>query len=295
MHDAADRPHPCRADLARAAHRALDTLRPTPRSKILDRHRRVVSFAPGSIFAFVRWAANDFGTIISRIDIVRAVAPGEPYQTLPFVRPGGDILLRIDGWPKVERVLQAIDAVEALGVDPADAAPDYWRHVHNRLTAGDEPRAYTRDTPSGLAQAAEGRAMTRFASCLTTYFASVRARRSRRSSTCRSTASGTPAPARRSASMPCSRADDLEVTDLVVVDAAEPVATFLAERGYLPTGVPLMKRVLALPGQTRLPQWPRHHRRRHRHGRRARARQRGPRSAGLARLPAASPTANSSS
>jgi hypothetical protein len=113
--------------------------------KILDRRRRIVSFVPDSIFAFVRWASNDFGTVISRIDIVRAVAPGEPYATLPFVRPGGDILLRIDGWPKVERVLQAIDAVEALDVDPIKAAPDHWRHVHNRLTAGHEPRAYTRE------------------------------------------------------------------------------------------------------------------------------------------------------
>ena len=112
--------------------------------EILDRHRRVVSFAPGSIFAFVRWAANDFGTIISRIDVMRAVAAGERYQTLPFVRPGGEILLRMDGWPKVERVLQAIEAVEALGVDPADAAPDYWQHVHNRLSVNETPRAYTR-------------------------------------------------------------------------------------------------------------------------------------------------------
>ncbi len=113
--------------------------------KILDRRRRVLSFAPDTVFAFVRWAANDFGTVVSRIDIVRTVSPGEPYQTLPFVRPGGEILLRISGWPKVERVLQAIDAVDALGIDPADAAPDHWRHVHNRLGAGDEPRPYTRD------------------------------------------------------------------------------------------------------------------------------------------------------
>lgn len=111
----------------------------------LDRHRRIVSFAPGGIFAFVRWAANDYGTVVSRIDIVRAVAEGEPYQTLPFVRPGGDILLRISGWPKVEKVLQATDAVEALDIDPCDAAPDHWRHVHNRLTAGFEPRAYSRE------------------------------------------------------------------------------------------------------------------------------------------------------
>jgi len=112
--------------------------------KILDYRRRVVSFLPGSIFAFVRWASNDFGTIVSRIDVVRAVAPAQPYQTLPFVRPGGEILLRIDGWPKVERVLQAIDSVEAIGVDPADAAPDHWRHIHSRLTVGHEPRAYSR-------------------------------------------------------------------------------------------------------------------------------------------------------
>ena len=112
--------------------------------QVLDRHRRVISFAPGSIFAFVRWAANDFGTVISRVDVVRAVAAGQPYQTLPFVRPGGEILLRMDGWPKVECVLQAIDAVEALSIDPADAAPDYWQHVHNRLSVNETPRAYTR-------------------------------------------------------------------------------------------------------------------------------------------------------
>lgn len=110
---------------------------------ILDRRRRVLSYQPGSIFALVRWASNDFGTIISRIDIVRAVSPRQPYQTLPFVRPGGDILLKLEGWPKVERVLQLIDAIEARNIDPAAVSPDHWRHIHNRLTAGHEPRAYT--------------------------------------------------------------------------------------------------------------------------------------------------------
>ena len=116
--------------------------------KILDRRRRVLSFAPDSILAFIRWASNDFGTVVSRIDILRAVHPGEAFSTIAFVRPGGEILLRLSGWPKVERVLQAIDAVEALGIDPADAAPDHWRHVHNRLIAGDEPRSYARDQHS---------------------------------------------------------------------------------------------------------------------------------------------------
>ena len=92
----------------------------------------------------MRWASDDLGTTVSRVDIVRAVETGSPFQTLPFVRPGGEILLRVDSWPKVERVLQAIDAIEGLGIDPADAAPEYWRHLHHRITAGHEPRAYTR-------------------------------------------------------------------------------------------------------------------------------------------------------
>jgi Protein of unknown function (DUF2840) len=116
----------------------------TAEEHVIDNQRRIVSFTTGTIFAFVRWAANDYGTIVSRIDILRAVGPGERYSTVPFVRPGGEILLRLTNWPKVEKVLRAIDTVEALGIDPADAAPEHWRHIHNRLSVGERPRPYTR-------------------------------------------------------------------------------------------------------------------------------------------------------
>lgn len=43
--------------------------------------------------------------------------------------------------------------------------------------------------------------------------------------------------------------DGIEITDLAVVAPPEPVASFLEAGGYVPRGVPLMKRVLALPGQ----------------------------------------------
>ena len=42
----------------------------------------------------------------------------------------------------------------------------------------------------------------------------------------------------------------LSVTELVVVQPPKDLAQFLADRRYLPTGVPMLKRVLALPGQT---------------------------------------------
>ncbi|WP_296739749.1 DUF2840 domain-containing protein [Mesorhizobium sp.] len=111
--------------------------------QILDRNRSVVGFAPNTVFAFVRWAANDYGTIVSRMDIVRAVRRGEPFQTLPFVRPGGEILLKVENWPTVERVLRQIDAIEAIGIHPVDVDPDHWRHVHHCLRAGEQPTAYT--------------------------------------------------------------------------------------------------------------------------------------------------------
>src|SRR5215472_15499673 len=78
--------------------------------KVLDRNRRVLSFAPGSVFAFVRWTSNDFGTVLSRVDILRAAIPGQRYSTVPWINPGGEILLRLSGWPKVERAVMQIES-----------------------------------------------------------------------------------------------------------------------------------------------------------------------------------------
>jgi conjugative transfer signal peptidase TraF len=46
------------------------------------------------------------------------------------------------------------------------------------------------------------------------------------------------------------RALPLRIGELVVVTPPEPLAQFFAARRYLPLGVPLVKHVLALPGQT---------------------------------------------
>jgi len=42
----------------------------------------------------------------------------------------------------------------------------------------------------------------------------------------------------------------LAVTELVAIQPPDLLATFLDLNGYLPLGVPMLKRVLALPGQT---------------------------------------------
>lgn len=112
--------------------------------QIQDRRRRTVMFAPGAIFAFVRWRAGEFGTVDSRIAVLRAVAPGTPFTTYPEVSPGAEILLDVAGWNKVQAVFEAIDDVERIGVRPELAAPDYWRHVGARVDVGLPPRPYSR-------------------------------------------------------------------------------------------------------------------------------------------------------
>lgn len=44
-------------------------------------------------------------------------------------------------------------------------------------------------------------------------------------------------------------ADALDVPELVAVMPPEPLAAFMVERGYVGRGVPLLKRVVGLPGQ----------------------------------------------
>jgi hypothetical protein len=112
--------------------------------QVHDRRRRALMFAPGAVFAFVRWRAGEFGTVESRLAVLRAVAPGTAFTTYPEVAPGAEILLDVTGWTRVQAVLEAIDAVEGSGVPPHLVAPDYWRHVGARVGAGLLPREYSR-------------------------------------------------------------------------------------------------------------------------------------------------------
>lgn len=111
--------------------------------RIVNRSQRIESYATGQVFALVRWTSNEYGTVRSALDIVRAAAAGEPVTPVPQVDPGGDVLLSVHGWPKVAQVFRLIDAIEASGIDPCEVAPDHWRHIHNRLAARELPRGYS--------------------------------------------------------------------------------------------------------------------------------------------------------
>lgn len=112
--------------------------------RIVSRSERIESYAAGQVFGLVRWASNDYGTIRSTLDIVRAVEAHETGTPVPQVDPGGDLLLSVHGWPKVAQVFRLIDAIESAGIDPCDVAPDHWRHIHNRMAGREAPRDYSR-------------------------------------------------------------------------------------------------------------------------------------------------------
>jgi hypothetical protein len=111
--------------------------------RIVSRRNRFVAFRPGVVFAYVRWAANAYGTVVSRLDILQAADPTRDRIAIPGVVPGAVSLLRLSGWPRVRRALDLIDAVEAGGFEPGEVAPDYWRHVHARMSVSLPPLAYT--------------------------------------------------------------------------------------------------------------------------------------------------------
>lgn len=108
----------------------------------LDRWRRCASFAPGAVFCRVRWESNDYGTTRWQLMVLQACTPGERMQRIAGVRPGAQLLLRAEGEAAVQAVLQRIDAIEALGIDPTQAAPSYWRTLGNRIAARQPLPAY---------------------------------------------------------------------------------------------------------------------------------------------------------
>ena len=111
----------------------------------LDHRRALALFAPGRVFGYVRWWANEYGTRGWRFTVVETAAPGSPVTRIEGVEPGGEVLLRAEGTAQVKRALGAVDALEAAGFEPAEVSPGYYRQVHNRIAARRPVPAYTAD------------------------------------------------------------------------------------------------------------------------------------------------------
>jgi Protein of unknown function (DUF2840) len=139
------RPVHMRVSLAFVEHRVNVWLRfgQPVRETVLDRWRRVAAFEPNVVCCRVKWIGNDYGTALWQLMVLQAPMPFDHAQRIAGVAPGARILLRADGEQQVKAVLEVIDAIEALGVDPAAVAVTYWRTVGNRLAARQPLPDYT--------------------------------------------------------------------------------------------------------------------------------------------------------
>jgi len=139
------RPVYMRVSLAFVEHRVNVWLRfgQPIREKVVDRWRRVATFEPNAVCCRVKWIGNDYGTALWQLMVLQAPMPFDGAQRIAGVAPGARILLRADGEQQVKAVLAAIDAIEALGIEPAAVAATYWRTVGNRLAARQPLPDYT--------------------------------------------------------------------------------------------------------------------------------------------------------
>lgn len=105
------------------------------RERQLDRWRRCAVFTPAAVFCRVRWESNDYGTTRWQLMVLQACTPLDAVQRIAGIQPGARLLLCAEGERQVQSVLPQIDAIEALGIDPAAVSPAYWLTLGNRLSA----------------------------------------------------------------------------------------------------------------------------------------------------------------
>lgn len=115
------------------------------REVAIDRHRRCAAFLPGARLARIRWEGNGYGTVRWQLLVLQAGMPLDTLQRIPGVYPGASLLLQAEGEREMRALLPKLDAIEALGIDPADVSPAYWRTLGNRLAVRLQLPDYTAD------------------------------------------------------------------------------------------------------------------------------------------------------
>ena len=113
------------------------------RNADVEQERRVAIFEPNAVCCRVKWIGNDYGTALWQLMVLQAPMPFDGAQRIAGVVPGARILLRADGEQQVKAVLEVIDAIEALGIEPAAVAATYWHTAGNRLAARQPLPDYT--------------------------------------------------------------------------------------------------------------------------------------------------------
>ncbi|MCF6221821.1 MAG: DUF2840 domain-containing protein [Robiginitomaculum sp.] len=116
----------------------------TPAMKLkLRRNQTLCVFNPGQVFGYIRWKANEYGTIDWRIYICRTTLTGRVTR-IPGIIPCTEILLATHGIVAMQRMLKHIDSLETQTNGALElVTPAYWRHLHNAQIIKRPPHPFT--------------------------------------------------------------------------------------------------------------------------------------------------------
>jgi hypothetical protein len=134
-----------RVSLAFIAHRIDLSLRfgHPLRELPMDSEWRYAVFLPGALFCRTHWACLDDGSVRWQLMVLQACTPWDSMRRIAGIQPGAHLILHAQGAQNVQSVLQPIDAIEALGIDPVAVSPAYWRKLNERLAAQRPLPTYT--------------------------------------------------------------------------------------------------------------------------------------------------------
>ncbi|WP_026941033.1 DUF2840 domain-containing protein [Hellea balneolensis] len=99
----------------------------------LDRFRRLAVFKPQSIFGYIRWRANNFGTIDWKLYVVKSGTEGLMTQ-VRGISPAVKLLVSVSGRDPMKRGLAVMDDIKAQSKNGLIGVPEsYWQAVHTSL------------------------------------------------------------------------------------------------------------------------------------------------------------------
>lgn len=108
----------------------------------LDKYRSIASFSTGSIFGYIRWRANEYGTQDWRVYVLKAQSEGYLSQ-VTGVSPAVKSLLNVQGKPAVKRCLLALGRLEKQAGGALENVPEsYWPCFNNALLLRKAPRHF---------------------------------------------------------------------------------------------------------------------------------------------------------
>lgn len=100
----------------------------------LDKYRSLASFRDNTIFGYIRWIANEYGTQDWRVYVLKTQSSGY-ISKIPGVTPAVKTLLSAQGTVAVKRTLKAIDKIEKEASGGLPGVPEsYWLQLGNTLT-----------------------------------------------------------------------------------------------------------------------------------------------------------------